>query len=46
MTPDGDTTDPSSNTLIGEDATTGPSGACGRSLAIHITLPFKLVMIG
>ena len=46
MTPDGDTTDPSSNTLIGEDATTGPSGACGRSLAIHITMPFKLVKVG
>lgn len=46
MTPDGDTTDPSSRTLIGEDATTGPSGACGRSLAIIITMPFKLVQIG
>ncbi|MCW1960028.1 MAG: hypothetical protein KIH64_016070 [Mycobacterium sp.] len=45
MTPDGSTTDPSSNTLIGEDATTGPSGACGRSLAIFITMPFKLVRI-
>ena len=46
MTPSGDTTDPTSNTLIGEDATTGPSGACGRSLAIFITMPFKLVTIG
>ena len=46
MTPDGDMTDPSSNTLIGEDATTGSSGACGRSLPILITLPFKLVKIG
>jgi hypothetical protein len=46
MTPDGDTTDPSSSTLIGEDATTGPSGACGRSLAIIITMPFKLVQVG
>lgn len=45
MTPDGSTTDPTSNTLVGEDATTGPSGACGRSLAIHITMPFKLVKI-
>ena len=35
-----------SNTLIGEDATTGPSGACGRSLPIYITLPFKLVKLG
>ena len=46
MTADGDNTDPTSNTLIGEDATTGPSGACGRSLAIHITMPFKLVKVG
>lgn len=46
MTSNGDNTDPSSNTLIGEDATTGPSGACGRSLAIHITMPFKLAMVG
>lgn len=45
MTPDGSTTDPTSNTLIGEDATTGPSGACGRSLAVHITMPFKLVKV-
>ena len=45
MTPDGSTTDPTSNTLVGEDATTGPSGACGRSLAIHITMPFKLVKL-
>ena len=45
MTPDGDYTDPSSNTLIGEDATSGPSGACGRSLAKFITMPFKLVKV-
>jgi hypothetical protein len=45
MTPDGDNTDPTSNTLIGEDATTGPSGACGRSLAVYITMPFKLVKL-
>lgn len=45
MTPDGSTTDPTSNTLVGEDATTGPSGACGRSLAVHITMPFKLVKV-
>lgn len=43
MTPGGDTADPTSNTLIGEDATTGPSGACGRSLPLFITMPFKLV---
>ena len=46
MTPNGDNTDPSSNTLIGEDGTTGPSGACGRSLAINISMPFKLVKVG
>ncbi len=46
MTPDGSTTDPTSNTLVGEDATRGPSGACGRSLALFITMPFKLVKVG
>ena len=45
MTAEGDSTDPTSNTLLGEDATTGPSGACGRSLAKFITMPFKLVKI-
>jgi len=46
MTADGSNTDPTSNTLVGEDATTGPSGACGRSLAVFITMPFKLVKVG
>ena len=46
MTPDGDEIDPTSNTLIGEDATTGQSGACGRSLPLFITMPFKLVKQG
>lgn len=46
MTPAGDMTDPSSNTLVGDDATTGPSGACGRSIPIFITMPFKLAKIG
>ena len=45
MTPDGGSTDPTSNTLVGEDATTGPSGACGRSLSLFITMPFKLVAL-
>ena len=45
MTVDGDHTDPTSNTLVGEDATTGPSGACGISLPVFITMPFKLVKI-
>ena len=45
MTLDGAWVDTTSNTLIGEDATLGPSGACGRSLAKFITLPFKLVKI-
>ncbi len=46
MTPGGDYTDPTSDVLVGEDATTGPSGACGRSLAIFIAMPFKLARIG
>jgi len=46
MTADGSTVDPTSNTLVGEDATTGQSGACGRSLALFITMPFKLVKVG
>ena len=45
-TPDGGSDDPASSTLIGEDQTTGISGACGRSLAVFITMPFKLVKIG
>lgn len=45
MTADGSTTDPTSNTLVGEDATTGPSGACGISLPLFITMPFKLVKV-
>lgn len=32
-----------SPTLAGEDATTGPSGACGRSWLLTIRMPFKLV---
>ncbi|MCB1127660.1 MAG: hypothetical protein KDB56_14575 [Mycobacterium sp.] len=46
MTPGGDSTDPTSDVLVGEDATTGPSGACGRSLPLFITMPFKLVKVG
>lgn len=46
MTPSGEMTDPTSNTLIGEDATTGPGGACGRSLPLFIAMPFKLVKQG
>ncbi|MCB0934058.1 MAG: hypothetical protein KDB71_19525 [Mycobacterium sp.] len=45
MTPDGGYTDPTSNVLVGEDATTGPSGACGRSLSLFIAMPFKLVKL-
>ncbi len=32
-------------TLAGEDATTGPSGACGVNKLLVIRLPFKLVKI-
>jgi hypothetical protein len=42
-TPDGGGMDPTSNTLVGEDQTTGPAGACGVSLPLFITMPFKLV---
>lgn len=45
MTSGGDETDPTSNTLIGEDGTLGPSGACGRSFPLFVQLPFKLVKI-
>nr|WP_179476403.1 hypothetical protein [Mycolicibacterium vinylchloridicum] len=41
--PGGDQTDPSSNMLVGQDSTTGQPGACGRSLALFINMPFKLV---
>jgi hypothetical protein len=44
-TPDGASADPTSNTLVGEDITTGPSGACGRSLPLYITMPFKLIKL-
>ena len=43
MTADGSRQDPGSNTLIGEDITTGRSGNCGRNLPLFITMPFKLI---
>lgn len=43
--PDGSMTDPASTTLTGEDQTTGPSGACGVSRPLFITMPFKLVKL-
>jgi hypothetical protein len=45
-TPDGSRTDPTSSTLVGEDQTTGPSGACGISKPLFINMPFKLVKTG
>lgn len=45
MTPEGAYVDSSSNTLVGEDVTTGPSGACGVSKAVYINMPFKLAKI-
>lgn len=45
MTPGGDNQDPTSTTLVGEDTTTGPSGACGRSPALFIAMPFKLIKL-
>lgn len=44
--PDGSSTDPASSTLVGEDQTTGPTGACGISKPLFINMPFKLVKIG
>ena len=45
-TPDGASADPDSNTLVGEDITTGASGSCGRSPSLYITMPFKLIKQG
>jgi len=42
-TPGGDMGDPTSTTLVGEDQTTGVSGACGISRPVFIQMPFKLV---
>lgn len=42
---DGSQTDQSSDMLVGEDQTTGPSGACGISRPLFISMPFKLVKI-
>lgn len=46
MTPEGATFDPTSTTLVGEDLTTGVSGACGVSRPVYINMPFKLVKVG
>ncbi|GAA1650572.1 hypothetical protein MMUR_34910 [Mycolicibacterium murale] len=43
--PDGSQIDPTSDMLVGEDRTTGPSGACGISKALFIQMPFKLVKL-
>jgi len=45
-TPDGAAMNPASNSLVGEDQTTGPGGACGISYPLFITMPFKLVRQG
>jgi len=45
-TADGASVDPNSTTLVGEDQTTGVAGACGISLPLFITMPFKLVKQG
>ena len=41
-TPGGDMGDPAATTLVGEDQTTGVSGACGISKPLFIQMPFKL----
>ena len=45
MTPEGAMFDPTSTTLVGEDLTTGVSGACGVSRPVYINMPFKLVKV-
>ena len=45
MTSGGDDVDPTSDVLIGEDGTTGPSGACGRSYPLFVNMPFKLAKL-
>ncbi len=45
MTPDGTTADPTATTLVGEDITTGVSGACGVNKPVYINMPFKLVKV-
>ena len=37
------TLDPKSDLLVGEDETTGVSGACGRNRSLVLSLPFKLI---
>lgn len=46
MTPEGAYADPTSTTLVGEEITTGPSGACGLNKPVYINMPFKLIKIG
>lgn len=43
--PNGDSVDAKSQTLLGEDSTTGVSGTCGSSKVVFVTMPFKLVKI-
>ena len=46
MNAEGAMADPTSTTLVGEDDTTGVSGACGVSRSVFINMPFKLVKVG
>ena len=39
------TLDPNSTTYAGKDLTSGPSGGCGRSQPLVISMPFKLVKV-
>jgi hypothetical protein len=45
-TPDGDGDMTSTTLFMGEDVTTGVSGACGISLPLVVKLPFKLSQVG
>ncbi|QZT59602.1 hypothetical protein [Mycolicibacterium austroafricanum] len=46
MNAEGAVADPTSDTLVGEDITTGVSGACGVNKPVYINMPFKLVKVG
>ena len=45
MNAEGAIADPTSTTLVGEDITTGVSGACGVNKPVYINMPFKLVKV-
>ncbi|HEY9265828.1 MAG TPA: hypothetical protein VIQ11_14615 [Mycobacterium sp.] len=46
MNAEGAIADPTATTLVGEDVTTGVSGACGVNRPVYVNMPFKLVKTG